>query len=277
MEKIVVLAINYNTPKESRNYIDSIKKQDMFKKNYIEIYLIDNSNSFSREEIEEQNIFYLNPKSNLGYFGAAQYGYQYICDQNILFDWIIVTNVDLFYKDSNSLDILCELDYRKRNLGVIAPSIMENGIDRNPFVLNPYTKKQIIVKKLFFSHFFTYFIYNKLCIMKQKIKEIIKKKKVAVSNHMHIYMPYGAQMIFSKLYFEKGCNFSYPIFLYGEELFIGEECLKNKIYIEYINNIKIENIGHVSVSKISKEINRKYQLEAYNYILDRFRCNRGVD
>jgi hypothetical protein len=86
-----------------------------------------------------------------------------------------------------------------------------------------------------------------------------------------IYAPHGAFIIFTKSYFESGSSIDFGLNLFGEEIFVAEECRKNNLNVYYEPQISVHHAEHVSTGAVSSKfvVDKKRQSVIYflkNYI-----------
>ena len=212
----------------------------------------------------DPGVIYLNPGKNLGYFGGARYGKEWLDREGTGFDALIVSNVDLTFETAGMAEII--RSYGDGETGVLAPAILEDGKDINPYKLERMNRKQQRRRILYLR-----------CPALQKPVDMIRKirKKQIQENReypdgMKIYMGYGACMIFLEKYFASGCDLNLPLFLYGEEPYVSEMCLRHGLSIRYAPKIRILNIGHVSMGSIPSRTMRKYMIESAKYCIREF-------
>ena len=261
----VYIGVNYNTPDKAIEWVNSIHitNPDAL------IVLVDNSeveNTKLRDSIKEKATYECSG-SNLGYFNGAAYGLHIVETQHT-FEWVAVSNVDLILETKNVDSILDNY----ANAGVVAPSIVsfDTGFDKNPYRLDRPSKQTVMIKKIAFSNPLFSGVY---CLLSDMRNMIIRKKHIQTrkcNEGEKIYLPYGAVLFFSKKYFEQGCVIDFPLFLFGEELFVAEQTVKVGIDIVYVPSIKFINYEHASTSLLtSKEINKR-NYEAMKYVLKEY-------
>lgn len=261
----VYIGVNYNTPDKALEWADSIYKTNPESL----IVIVDNSkieNLDLKIKINKFGIYKWSGK-NLGYFNGAAYGLHSI-EEEYIFDWVVVSNVDIKLVTKN---VDCILD-KFPNAGVIAPGIIsyDTGFDKNPYRLNRSSKKTLMIKKIAFSNSLFALIYGMISNLRNAI---IRKKYRDVekcNEGEKIYLPYGAVLYFSKCFFDKGCFIDFPLFLFGEELFVAEQCIKANVDILYVPSIRFLNYEHASTSLLSSNTVRKRNYEAISYLLKEF-------
>jgi Predicted glycosyltransferases len=252
-----IFAIIYNTYPEALRFWKSIKATEY---SGLKLCFIDNSqmpiDEEFKSEIEKNSnvIDYFRPSKNLGYFGGAQYGYEkYILKYEIP-EWIIVSNVDLVI---HHYDFFVRLQSLKQteNLGVIAPSIISKrfGTDSNP----QYSKRLSLLKLKFLILITSNWVVNNSYILLSYAKKSLTiNKKISSLNESkikQIYAAHGSFIIFHRNYFQKSGNFKHISFLYGEELFVAENCRKLQLQVQYHPELKIYDFEHVSTGFFKKK------------------------
>src|SRR6185369_17869297 len=112
MDKILIIAVTYNTPEETVRFLKSIEGQ-----NYegVKVVLVDNSDQDSKSSLEEKikeikvNVTFLKTGVNLGYFGAADKGLNAYMKTTGLPEWMIVSNIDLVFDQPGFFEMLDQL------------------------------------------------------------------------------------------------------------------------------------------------------------------------
>lgn len=269
--EMIFVGINYKTPQETLKWVKSILNS--FSDKTI-ILVVDNSyyeNTSLEKELEKiDNVIYLIPGENLGYFNGANFALEYLNTNKYLFKWLMISNVDLELKTS---DVLAQLKkYEHTNVGVIAPAIIStsSGIDKNPYRVKPYSKEHIYLKKILYSNFLFSSIYEILAKIKCNLKHHKIRMQSTMNSDKEIYLPYGACFIFSRRYFEGGGKIKMKTFLYGEEIFVAEWCRRLGLSVFYVPAIIIKNHEHASTSLLKEQQKRKMNYAVAKYILDEF-------
>lgn len=265
----VYIGVNYKTPDKAIEWIKAIKATN----NNALVVLVDNSREGNTEleaeihSLQYLDVMYLDAEANLGYFNGAAFGYHHI-KERYSFQWVIVCNVDIVIQTNNIDSILDEFS----DAGVIAPAIIseDSGFDKNPYRLSRTSKRIMQFKKIVFSNLLLAKVYG---IASSIRNGLIKNKYTEVSKceeGTRIYLPYGACFIFSERFFTSGCKLDYPLFLFGEELYIAEQCREKGLDIVYVPRIRFLNFEHASTSKLTNAFITKKNKEAMTFILKNF-------
>ena len=261
---VVIIGINYCSSEETLKWIQSIPVSER-----ILTLVVDTSAEKTDPELEKAlkdygaNVVYLNPNENLGYFGGARYGLSWVRENEIAFEALIVSNVDLRF-ETQDLAVAIQ-SYDAENVGVLAPSILSDGKDMNPYKLERMTRAQQERRILYLKHP----AFQKAVDLVRGIRKQ-RQQTTEYPDGMKIYMGYGACFIFLKRYFDRGGNLDLPLFLYGEEPYVSEMCRDLKLDILYAPRIRIRNVGHVSVSTMPSKRQRDYMIQSAEYCIEHY-------
>lgn len=272
MKRILLVCVNYNTYDYLSRFLDSIDaslKEVPKDELELSICIADNSSQKQKIELSKYTDFNINVYilDNLGYFGGALF----IINQfnNISrFDFVIISNVDILFKKNT----LLELIHAKipQNVAWISPQrystkynmVLKVEKKSRPSKLKMwlylYMYKSALLKRI--QHIYTFIKY------KSRSKTFPEKEE-------EIYVGCGSCFILTKQFFNVYPQIHYPIFLYGEELFIAELVHKANMKTLYYPKIQIYNIGRVSTKNIDMKRFCQFNREAIRYIYDNFYRN----
>lgn len=260
----VIIGINYCSGDETLKWIRSIPEDKR-----ILTVVVDTSAEKTDPELEKalkdlrEDVMYLNPGENLGYFGGARYGLSRVREKGIAFDALIVSNVDLRFETEDLVGVI--QSYDAENAGVLAPSILSDGKDMNPYKLERMTRAQQERRILYLKHP----AFQKGVDLIRGIRKQ-RQQTAEYPDGMKIYMGYGACFVFLRRYFDRGGNLDLPLFLYGEEPYVAEMCRDLKLDILYAPRIRIRNVGHVSVSTMPSKRQREYMIRSAEYCIEHY-------
>ena len=104
------------------------------------------------------------------------------------------------------------------------------------------------------------------------IDSLLKNIKRLQKEHQPgiIYSGHGAFIILTHTFFEKCPTIDYPLFLYGEELYLAETCRKLHLKVVYRPDIKILDQESVSTSKMRRRLYYRYNYEGLDYLIKTF-------
>lgn len=259
MGKIAIYCVTYNSYSELHQYMESVNQAAMAASQVVDMYVCDNTEtgcepiSCSGENI---SLRVFSPKKNLGYFGAMGYMMQQASPNG--YDYVILSNVDI-QLCQNSLKILLE-----RNaddwVGWIAPEIFSSfeNRDRNPKIVRRYSRRRIQIFRLCYRFPVLHYLYTLTAY---------KRKHLQSHNPGQIYAGHGSCLILTSSYFDKCGIIDYPVFLYGEEIYVAEKCRNAQLKVEYDPSVKILDGEHVSTGKMKRQFYYHCNFEAMDYVL----------
>lgn len=263
MKKIAIYCVNYNSYGELYAYYHSIVMAAQKVKDccHIDLYIADNTEK-SPEVITLPPTANVNPtvftfRENMGYFGAIRR----LMEQTeyTTYDYVIISNVDVRV-DLFSVRELCQANF-SNEVGWIAPLIFSETQKRNlnPALTKRYTERILRLIKLQFKFPILHKLYE---------KTLYKRKHIQAPNpQKNIYAGHGSFIILTNDYFKNCGIINYPVFLYGEELYLAEECRLHNLTVVYESNIKVHTTGKVSTGNMANKLYCKCNMEGINYIL----------
>lgn len=269
MLKVIFLCVNYNSYDALQEYLESINAAKQSCKNEVELKVIVGDNSQKSHQINtgkydfqvEQIIF----NQNTGYFGGISSAIKKSDVKLKEYSYIIISNVDVKVATDffEQLYIACFND----DIGCIAPSILSRltGENRNPRLFHRYSLKKINILRIMYKIPFVFNVYLR-CVSPIKSRF----NKVNVAETKIIYAPHGSFMIFTKKFADFLQTMKFPSFLYGEEIFIGEELKKRKLKTVYYPPIKVFDEEHISTGKMKNRILFKYNYDSLTSIVKEY-------
>lgn len=262
MIKVLIVAVNYNSYKELDSYLKTIEEAASgVGKAVVDVTIADNSSNYI--EIEASKYKHIGVRQvkfdNIGYLGAAQ---EIINKSYNDYDYVAISNVDL--KIGNSFfQELCGIK-QDDTIAWIAPCIYshDENRDRNPKVLERYSKKKLQLIYYMYKFPILFYLYTATAYK--------RKKLTPHYDEMDIYAGHGSFILLTRSFFRKYDKIEYPIFLFGEELYLAELVRKEGMRVSYMPNLKVEDNEHVSTSKMKKKFYFKCNTESIKYILETF-------
>ena len=258
--KVFIGAVNFNTNEKVKSFLESIHNNIWVKNLELLVLVVSNG----EENYKLSNKYNFNLKlvktENLGYINSLNYGIEKSKINIHSFDYFAISNVDVKI-GKHFFDTLNKLKFSS-NIGWISPSIIseKEKLDRNPKILSSPQKKKIQMLLYLYKYPFCYKIY-KLVFYKANRRLKIQSKK------SKIYAGHGSFMLFTKKMMKKTKSFSYPGFLFGEEIFFGEICYQNGLIVIYEPKLKIYDTDHVSTSKLNNSELMKMNHDSLKLIL----------
>jgi GT2 family glycosyltransferase len=207
----------------------------------------------------------LEPKKNLGYFGASRMAYEHLQVKQIAFDNFIISNFDLEFKSDDFFDHL-ERVSQESDAAVIGPSITSS---LSGAALNPMYVEQLPIAKLNRLLFVTSFhpihlFYQWLHHVKRKLSG----SKAMEQSEAYVYAIHGSFMVLKKAFFVAGGNLNFKSFLYCEELFIAEQCKKLGLKTLFEPSLKVEHREHITTGNYKDARHMKFLHQSLRYIRD---------
>lgn len=261
---ILVVCVNYNSYAELEQYLESIEQSAKIAESItVEVVVADNSTIV--REFDTDKYKFISVKfqklDNIGYLVGAQYIIN--TTSNILdYDYVAISNVDITMKENFFVELTTSSI--EKDVAWIAPQIYssDENRDRNPKVLSRYSKKKLQLLYYMYRYPFLFYAYTLTAYKRKKLQP----KYPA----MDIYAGHGSFMLLTRSFFESYKEIHYPIFLFGEELFLAEEILKAAKKVRYVPSLVIYDNEHVSTSTLKKNTYFKYNQESIKYILDKY-------
>lgn len=279
--KLAIFCVCHNSYKEFFLFYKSIKKAEKNSKFKVSLFLLDNSS--------DKNNYFLDKINNLvkddnafQYISSPNYGYLGTIHKNLVklnfkvsnFDYFCISNVDLLLK-SDFFKVLEKCKFQN-NIGMIGPSIItDKNIDKNPKIIHRPSIFKLLLNLLIFQFPFLsdiqFFLHHVRLKIYEKFFQKLKHKNV--SDIIYTYSSHGSFLIFTKKGFSIISKENYPIFLFGEELFFGEQLRINNFYSIYKPSLVVFDKEHISTGKLSSKKYRNLNSKAISYIIKKFYLN----
>ncbi len=272
---IIVFVVNYNADDHLIRFVHSVSTALVdCDEASVNIHVFENSQKTDEEiTILKKRLNMIGVKvilhvsdMNSGYFGGLKVAQSLVCDTTTC---VIYCNPDILIGN----DFFSVLTKKiNSNIAMLAPEIISinDGFDLNPLYRARLGKNKLRRLKLLYSNLFVYNCYTFLARMKESAKRLsLAIKKPQKIQYTSIYAPHGAILIFTDMKFFKHLPV-YHCFLFGEELFIGEEARLSGKIIFYEPELKVADVRHASVSFLSNNHLRGLQYKSVSYILNRY-------
>ena len=262
--KVVIFCVNYNSYDELNTYLESLRDAVKYCKTELTVVVADNSKIIKEKRSEyEFDLIHINTNGNLGYFGGAIYGIQNCGKELSSYDYIIISNVDLKVDKEFFCQLLCL--QTPDSIGCIAPKIYSIGEkrDRNPKVLERYSLKKLKGLRLMYKYPVLDYIYRIIFFVK-------RRQRVENSTQEIIYAAHGSFMLFTKQFSSFLQTMKYPVFMFGEEIFIAENLMKNGLKTIYKPELIVWDSDHASTSKMKNSFYYKCNYEAIDMLVKEY-------
>jgi GT2 family glycosyltransferase len=204
---------------------------------------------------------------NIGYFPAFRVGGDTL-GALAEFDCVAISNVDMRLDVTFFLRLAEVVQQLDANVGLIAPAIIsrERGADANPKTLFRPTREKLKRNVFLFRHPRLLRIYQWMSLLKARTFPRMRAG-------MRFYSPHGSFVVFARSYFLRGASIDYPVFLFGEEDFVAEECRLAGLTVQYHPSIIVHDEDHGSTSKEGRERLAAWHVTALEYLIARYYPN----
>lgn len=263
MKTIAIYCVNYHSYDRLNDYLLSIDTAagQTGTNVKLSVFVADNTVPATTVDFRPQHfsLSVVAVGENKGYFGAVRFLMDTMSPLD--YDYVIISNVDVLLADSFFVE-LTNLQIEE-SVGWIAPAILSQTLhfDFNPQAIQRYSLKKMKLLRLMFK-------YPRLLRLKQKILHQYRDVKPVSSGT--IYAGHGSFIILTQAYFKKQKTISYPLFLYGEEIYLAETCRQHALEVRYVPKLEVQDIGKVSTGKFSSKIYCQYNYNAIDYLIKTF-------
>ena len=273
MERLLIGIIYYQNYYEVLEYINMINLQSSAKMIDIVITVNKGDDDLIKlyEKIEDNNnIFIVDRKINLGYLNGALEGYRDYQKTGRNIKWFVISNTDIVINDILFFEKIYYTNYGE-NIYVVGPSIFSllNSTYQNPHNINRIKKNKIYILIIVFSNILTALFYTFIRDLKIKFT---KKRK---SSSMTSYSLHGSFFALKKDFANYLSKKNYEGFLYSEESYIAEivKALDKKCY--YDSSIEIIHKEHKTTKLLGLRKKANYIKNSLKFILSEFYENNG--
>lgn len=252
--KVVYIFVNFNNSIESIETVESIDKME--KKSLV--IIVDNCSSgedLSRLKSKffgQDGVIILENSQNVGYFPGLNVGINYVHNNKIHFDFIVVGNNDLSFPSNFMAKLKLRQEFY-RDVPVISPDIVTlDGVHQNPHVL----VKIGVVRELLYDLMYSSYTLFKFFISCSKILGTLSKRgdESEFETSREIDQGYGACYILSRKYFEFWYELPNDSFLFYEEFFLTHQLKSQKLKVYYDSYISVIHRLHKSTSNQPKKM-----------------------
>lgn len=269
--KVLIICVCYNNPEDLLKYLDSIEvsiESCKYQNLNLNFAIVNNGEKFSSDIIialekykTKLNVCLIEDNGNVGYFPGMQIAWSKY--SSFSFDFVIASNVDL----KVNYDFFDTLhSYYDNESKIIGPKIIseKEKKNRNPKILTRPSTKNMLKYVFLYSipylhHFYKIYIYPR------------KKREEKNSYHLKkIYAPHGSFIIFQNLTKNINDFLCYPIFLFGEEIYVGEVARRMEISVIFNNDLIVIDSDHATTSLQKEGFLRKHNLKAMKYLLSTY-------
>lgn len=269
-KEIIITISVYNNEQEVVEFVNKIAKQNMGNK--IGLFITCNSVNDKKKFEQDINnisvehyIFY--PTSNLGYLNGCLYGVKQY-RKIIKCKWIMITNTDITFLNTSFFEKILTYNWNE-DFWCIAPDIiLPTGRHQNPFLRSRPDKYRIQRWRFLQGNAHILHLYSILSDMKQ---HVLKHNYNEINREScEIYAPHGSCFLLSERCIDKLIRESKKVFMYGEEILVGEIIREESKKVYYCNDLKIRHNENATTKYINYEKKADYYKKSFEYIYKRF-------
>lgn len=279
---ICLIAVCHNTYQQTLKYLFSLDKAIRNTGISLDVFLVDNSIEVEidmvnkiKSLIVDFRIHYV-ASENLGYFPSVIAAIKSQKIELVSYNFLMISNVDL----TVSIDFFSEIKMlpMDETIGSYAPSIVSKKMnhDQNPKITIRPSRFKLKFNRFLFRSRFTYWFLTRANKLRLKLREIRKLPNLSSSSSedrdkRKIYASHGSFFILTHMFLKKVSELNYPVFLFGEEIYIAETSRNLNLDIIYVPNLLVFDSEHASTSKMEIDTYRSYNEKALTYLLEKFK------
>ncbi|MBQ1024156.1 glycosyltransferase [Micromonospora sp. C95] len=243
-DEVHFVAVNYRGSSALPTYLRSLHAQDTTS---WRMTVVDNSEDGREAETlaamarDSDRVEIVRAPGNLGYFGAAHWLATNL--EKVPTTWTVISNMDIEIATRTFVHDLLSLD---ASAPVVAPSVvgMPGGRAQNPYLLSRPSEQAMRRRRYMFSNP----IIGQASCLAGAAKSHLRKHHAArfEAHRRAIYAPHGSFMPLHRSFFEKGGGLAHPVFLFNEEITIGEQCHRLGLTVMFEPSLKVIHWEHQS-------------------------------
>ncbi len=278
----LLVAVNYNTDDHALRLVASLSK---YSSSELAVVLVDNSDRtdsfvfFADVKARNPDVECVKAPGNLGYFGGARLGYEYYLSGREHPEWVLIANVDLHFEDEGFFGALRELDDIPL-LGVVAPCIWSKRwkLDINPKIISRPSRRKMKFYSSIFANAWLHNAYELLSYPKRIAKRVLRKcmstggkrNSRGAAGISRIYAPHGSCFVLNRRFFLQGGTLEYPVFLFGEEIFVAETARHLGLEVVHYPACKVLDEEHASTGILRSRRIVRLVSESNEYLLHKY-------
>lgn len=268
MKRLAIYCVTYHSYNELYRFLQSVEEAALRVSSSltVDVYVADNTDSQIQPVSDSCSACHLKVfqlKHNWGYFGAIQ---KMLKQTDVTpYDFVVISNVDLIV----SVDAFEKLLSVKsdENVGWLAPKIYSEieERDKNPKIIKRYSLDRLRILRLMYTFPVLHKLYTRTFYKRKKVQQ-----KETVYDGRKIYAGHGSFIILTCSYISRCGLPDYPVFLFGEEIYLAEKCRQHGLKVIYEPTIEIRDIEHISTGCLARRMYYRYNKEAIEYIIHTF-------
>lgn len=253
--KISFVVVNYNGSNFTQTFVTSVHKAMIDVESLI-VVVDNNSDSQDKDILSEirdsySNVIILENDINVGYFSGINLGLDYLEQNKVTSDFVIIGNNDLIIPEK-FVQQLKNIENRLLEYPVICPNLLDSkGTHQNPHAVDEITPLRICIWNLYYSYYWVAFLINLCSKNLSKWTKRNDEQKYQFSGEIN--EGYGACYILTPLFFKEFGRLFSPTFMNGEEFFLRVQLEKKGYKKYYESSITIIHNDHSTTSKMSSK------------------------
>ena len=173
-------------------------------------------------------------------------------------DWFVVSNADIEYHPEFVANLRAT---HMSGVGVVAPRIIENGREMNPYM----TRRPSLASLKRIEKLFRWPIVARAYILLSHLTSKFRRQHEVPAVAAEIYAGHGSCFALSRYFFQRGGSLDHPVFLFNEELTIAERCRKLGLRVVFEPRLRVQHIGHQATGIWRSRQMLEWQREATTY------------
>lgn len=247
--RVLLACVTYNSYEETYRFVASVEAAARKAGNVaVTVAVGDNTEdnardlNFRSDAIEVCSYPY---RTNLGYLGCAFRMLTEMGRERLeAYDYVSISNVDLALDE----DFFVNLSHVDADgIGWIAPDIYTpgRGTHENPFMMHRPDRRHFLKWRMMYASPLLYGLMKRISYSRHS-------HRPEAADRVEMYAGHGSFMLFTRAFISTFAVFEYPSFMYAEEIFFAELLLRCRLKVVYMPELKISNVGSVSVSLLGR-------------------------
>lgn len=265
MKTIAICCVNYHSYEALETYLRSLEQAAVCAAGLVEVsvFVADNTEHHVQPihtaccPSVKVSVFPLG--KNWGYFGAVRQ--LMLMHDFSTYDYTIISNVDLELASDFFVN-LAQLAVEPM-VGWVAPSVysLVESRDKNPRMMQRYTLRRMRIFRWAYRMPLIHYLYT---------KTFYHRKRATITTPCTIYAGHGSLIILTREFVSRHGAIDYPVFLYGEEIYLAEECRRLGLSVVYAPEVRAIDSEHVSTGGMRRAFYYRCNYEAMDYLIRKF-------
>ncbi len=263
--KVAMIVVNYNEAENTVKYVKKISEYE----NVHKIVVVDNASTELNgldvlKEVQNEKVVMVESKKNGGYGYGNNFGVRYLEEQNEIYDYIIVSNVDIAIEES-AIERCLQVLEDDEKIAIAAPRMVNAA--HQPIRRSAWKMRTFWLDVIHSTRFLEAIFYKKLRAGEYSEKEYGQKilEVEAIS---------GAFFIVKYPIFKEIDMFDENVFLFYEEDILAKKIEEKQYKIVSVNDVQFVHYESQTIGKTMnyyrkmKEMfcSKMYYHKTYNHI-----------